>query len=183
MCINRTLTKGRLHGWITGFGAASADACYAAIAGFGLSALAAMLIDQLLWIRLAGGLFLLYLGVKIFFRRSVSIRAQSTGSGMAGDYASAFVLTLTNPMTVIAFAAIFTGFGLELQGADTRYSVMLVCGIFTGSATWSIFLCTIVSLFRQKITERFMFIVNRIAGIVIFGFGVFILLDTLFFSA
>src|SRR6266705_458537 len=112
LCIRRTLAQGRLCGFVTGLGAATADAVYGCIAGFGLTAVSNLLVSQQTWLRLLGGLFLCYLGGKPFFDKPVEKSALSSGGAVTGAYASPFVLTLTNPMTILSFAAVFAGLGL-----------------------------------------------------------------------
>src|SRR3990172_8990998 len=113
LCIRRTLAEGRTAGFASGLGAATADALYGSIAGFGLTIVSSFLIDQSHWLQLAGGIFLLYLGIKTFLAKSKE--TIETGSpleksrGIIGNYASTFLLTLTNPLTILSFIAIFAG--------------------------------------------------------------------------
>ena len=78
LCLRRTLVGGFAVGFVSGLGAATADADYAAIAGFGISAVAALLVDQRLWLRLIGGAFLLYLGREPFAPRRANARRRSS---------------------------------------------------------------------------------------------------------
>lgn len=112
LCIRRTLAEGRLSGFLSGLGAATADATYGIIAGFGLTSIANFLIGQQLWLRLIGGLFLCYLGIKTFKTTTLDETISSKKQGLLGNYFSAFLLTITNPMTIISFAAVFAGLGI-----------------------------------------------------------------------
>jgi threonine/homoserine/homoserine lactone efflux protein len=114
LCIRRTLSAGFAVGFVSGLGAATADATYAAIAGFGVSALAAVLVDQRVWLRLVGGIFLVYLAMRTLRAAPAERSAGPTASGMglAAAYSSTLVLTLSNPMTILSFAGIFAGLGL-----------------------------------------------------------------------
>src|SRR5512147_1604480 len=103
LCIRRTLANGRISGLVTGLGAATADGMYGCVAGFGLTFISGILIDQQMWLRLFGGLFLCYLGVKTLLSRPAEQEAKAAGTGLLGSYASTFLLTLTNPMTIISF--------------------------------------------------------------------------------
>jgi threonine/homoserine/homoserine lactone efflux protein len=109
LCIRRTLSEGRGTGFVSGLGAATADAIYGCVAGFGLTFISDILVSQQTWFRLVGGLFLCYLGIRNFLARPVERAASVGGQGLAGAYASTFILTLTNPMTILSFAAIFAG--------------------------------------------------------------------------
>jgi threonine/homoserine/homoserine lactone efflux protein len=177
LCIRRTLTKGHLTGFISGLGAATADAVYGCIAGFGLTLISTVLIEQKFWIRLIGGIFLCYLGVKTFFSKSTKEAASSSGGSIIGSYASTFFLTLTNPMTIISFTAIFAGLGVGGSGGDYRTASFVVAGVFLGSAVWWLTLSTVVSMFKKNFSERSMLWINRIAGIIILGFGIYALIS------
>ena len=111
LCIRRTLVDGRLYGLITGLGAASADAIYGIIAAFGLVSITNLLIGGQTWLRLVGGIFLCYLGVRTLLARPAQDEVSSQKTSLAGAYASTFLLTLTNPLTILSFAAIFAGMG------------------------------------------------------------------------
>src|SRR5688572_27162990 len=112
LCIRRTLADGRRYGFASGLGAATADAVYGCVAGFGLTAVSDLLVSQQTWLRLIGGLFLCYLGAKSFFARPAASLAAPKGGALAGAYVSTMLLTLTNPMTILSFAAVFAGLGL-----------------------------------------------------------------------
>ncbi len=172
LCIRRTLADGRLHGLASGLGAASADAIYGSIAGFGLTAISGFLVAQGDWLRLIGGVFLVYLGARTFLTRPAERPAGAVGRGLASAYASTFALTLTNPVTILSFAAIFAGLGLAEREADYGAAVALVAGVFSGSAAWWLLLSGGVSLFRRAFTPSRMRWINRLSGAVLTGFGV-----------
>lgn len=172
LCIRRTLADGYAAGFVSGLGAATADAIYGCIAGFGLTFISSMLISQHVWIRLVGGGFLCYLGVTTLWSRPAERAAAATGSGLIGAYASTFFLTLTNPMTMLSFAAIFAGLGLASTDRSYIAAAILVLGVFSGSALWWLLLSSGFSVFRMRITPRSLWWVNRISGIIITGFGV-----------
>ena len=115
LCIRRTLAFGRITGLVTGLGAATADMCYGAVAAFGLAAVSSLLISQQHWIRLIGGAFLCYLGVTTILARPAAAAASARSGGLAAAYASTLALTLTNPLTILSFAAIFAGLGFAAQ--------------------------------------------------------------------
>ncbi len=172
LCIRRTLANGRLSGLATGLGAATADGMYGCVAGFGLTFISGILINQQMWLRLFGGLFLCYLGIKTLLSQPAGQEAKAGGTGLLGSYASTFLLTVTNPMTILSFAAIFTGLGLVNTSGSYTSALILVLGVFLGSGTWWFLLSGGVGLFRDKFNTQAMFWVNRISGIVITVFGV-----------
>lgn len=171
LCIRRTLAEGRAAGLFSGLGAATADAIYGCIAGFGLTAVSSIMISQQMGFRLVGGAFLLYLGVRTFLARPPEPASPGRASGLPAVFASTFLLTLTNPMTIVSFAAIFAGLGLSGAGGDFASAGALVLGVFIGSASWWLMLSGGVVLLRTRIDQRALQWVNRVSGLVIAGFG------------
>ncbi len=172
LCIRRTLADGRASGLVSGLGAATADGLYGCVAGFGLTFISGILIDQRMWLRLFGGLFLCYLGIKTLLSKPAEQEAKVGGTGLLGSYASTFLLTVTNPMTILSFAAIFAGLGLANTGGNYASALVLVLGVFLGSAAWWLLLSGGVGLFRNKFNAGAMLWVNRISGVIITVFGI-----------
>ena len=177
LCIRRTLRDGLLVGLVSGLGIASADAAYGAIAAFGISAVAAVLLDLEMALRLIGGLFLLALGARILFKDPAPSDefAGNSKSRFAGAFISCFFLTMTNPTTILTFIAIFAGLGLVSSAGDYTAAVSLVVGVFSGSTLWWLVLCGGVSLLRRRMGPTAMTWINRASGIVIAAFGIGIL--------
>ena len=178
LCIRRTLANGRVAGLVSGLGAATADATYGAIAGFGVTFLSTLLVSQQVPIRLLGGAFLLFLGARTFLSIPRDPHRKTEGN-LAGDYLTTFALTLSNPVTIVAFAAIFAGLGVTGRGGDYSAAGLLVSGVFAGSALWWAILSTVVSALRHAFDLGRMRWVNRFSGLVIAGFGVAALLTIL----
>ena len=172
LCIRRTLTDGRGAGLLPGLGAATADALYGCVAGFGLTFISGALINQQIWFQLFGGLFLLYLGIKTLFSKPAEQAANASGPGLLGVYASTFLLTVTNPLTILSFAAIFAALGLADSSGGYASASVLVLGVFLGSAVWWLLLVGGVGLFRRRFNTQGLLWVNRISGLVITVFGV-----------
>lgn len=186
LCIRRTLEYGRLSGFISGLGAATADAIYGSIAALGFTFLSRLLIDQQTWLRLIGGLFLCYLGGKTFFAKPVSnlthpfpLPASERGMrkfALGVDYASTFFLTLTNPLTILSFAAIFAG--IAIPGSSSFQALLLVLGVFCGSTLWWLILSHLADILRLHFLRpqetRW---VNRLSGLVIAGFSLAVLIS------
>jgi threonine/homoserine/homoserine lactone efflux protein len=177
LCIRRTLAEGRASGLLSGLGAATADAIYGFIAAFGLTFVSSPLMGYQTWIKLVGGLFLCYLGIKTILSKPAENTAWAEGQGLLGAYASTFFLTLTNPMTILSFTAVFAGLGIGSAAGDYGSATLLVLGVFGGSATWWLLLSGGVSVLRSKFSPRAMGWVNNVAGIVILGFGAIALLS------
>lgn len=172
LCIRRSLTQGQLMGLVTGLGAATADGIYGCVAGFGLTAVADLLVDHAPALRLIGGVFLCYLGFTTLRADPTTEAAQLSSRGLWGAYASTLLLTLTNPATILSFIAIFAGLGLVGSSQSWGASLALILGVFLGSALWWLFLSWGVTLFSQRLTPSRLKWLNRLAGAVIFAFGV-----------
>jgi threonine/homoserine/homoserine lactone efflux protein len=176
LCLRRTLLSGFAIGFVSGLGAATADASYAAVAGFGVTAVAAALVDQRTWLRLIGGAFLVYLAVRTIRASPASssdLTAPPTGLHLAGAYTSTLALTLSNPMTILSFGAIFAGVGLGTIGpSSTASAVALVLGVFVGSAAWWLVLATLGARLRTSFTPGRIRWVNLGSGLLILAFGI-----------
>ena len=179
LCIRRTLTQGRLAGLLSGLGAATADALYGAIAGFGLTFLVDFIIGKQIWLRLIGGGLLCILGAKIFLSKPAEKGPPAEGNIHWNAYLSAFFLTLTNPMTILFFTAVFAGLGVG--SADNHYLVagILVLGVFIGSASWWLVLSNFTGILRGFLNIKRLQWLNKISGLIIMGFGLFVLLSLL----
>jgi len=173
LCIRQSLAFGWTRGFVAGLGAATADAMYGFVAGFGLTLITNFFIEQQLWLRLIGGAFLCYLGFKTFMSIPSATEASAKGNSLAGVYASTLALTLTNPATILAFVAIFSGLGLASREQNYLSATLLVIGVFCGSALWWLLLSSSVALVKTKLNLKW---VNRLSGIVITAFGIIALL-------
>jgi threonine/homoserine/homoserine lactone efflux protein len=178
LCARRTLTHGRRAGFFSGMGAATADAIYGFIAAFGLAFVSNLLIGHQFWLRLVGGTFLCFLGTKTL----ISVPEENSelppsARKYAGMYTSTFLLTLTNPMTIFSFAAVFAGFGLAGTKGSVTSAGILVLGVFLGSAIWWLLLVGVFSIFKKRFEHHELQWVNRIAGLIIAGSGILALLS------
>lgn len=173
LCIRRTLSNGKLAGFLSGMGAATADMVYGAIAAFGLTVITTLLVENAFWLQLIGGLFLLYLGTKTFLEKPASQAAQAKQGGYFSMYLSTFFLTITNPITILSFAAIFAG---TMIGQNVGSPLVMVAGVFAGSASWWLALSFGVGMMRDRLNQTHMMWINRISGTIIILFGIFALL-------
>jgi threonine/homoserine/homoserine lactone efflux protein len=180
LCARRTLMHGRRAGFYSGMGAATADAMYGFIAAFGLTFISGLLLEYHAWLRWAGGAFLLLLGVKAFIARPVrKDDLPRSARHFAGLYSSTFFLTLTNPMTIVSFAAVFAGFGLAGARGSILATATLIVGVFLGSALWWLLLVGVFSLYRRRIPSPQLQWLNRASGTIIAGSGILALLGML----
>lgn len=173
LIIRRTIIEGRGIAFISGLGVASADAVYGSIAGFGLTFISNFLIDHAFWLRLVGGVFLCYLGFSIFYTlpSDKEVTLNTTPSNWHSAYGSLFLLTLTNPLTILSFAAIFAGLGIGSTKGDYSDAGLLVLGVFVGSIAWWTVLTTGVSRVRGWFTPARLRWLNRSSGLIIILFG------------
>ncbi|MBN1992405.1 MAG: LysE family transporter [Anaerolineae bacterium] len=175
LCIQRTLNLSQRHGLVSGLGAATADAVYGSMAAFGLALLTDFLLAQTDFLRVVGGVFLGYLGLKTFLAGITTDSVSNSAESLGGAYLSTFFLTLTNPMTILSFAAIFAGVGLAEAERSYLSAGLLVLGVFLGSGLWWLLLSFGVGLFRRRFDARMLRWVNKGAGVMIIGFGLAIL--------
>ena len=179
LCIRRTLVDGRLAGFVSGLGAATADALYGAVAALGLTAVSSTIVEHQTMVRLVGGGFLCYLGVRTALSHPAAESRVGAVRGLAGAYGSTLALTLTNPTTILSFAAVFAGLGLGTAAGDRLSAFLMVCGVFLGSALWWLLLSGAVGFCRRALTLDRLRWVNRLSGALLLGFGVLSLLSLL----
>lgn len=191
LCIRQTLTYGWSSGLVSGLGAATADAIYGSIAGFGLTAIAGLLVNQQTPLQLIGGSFLCYFGLRTLHHAQTthaispdSLAPPSHSSTLdhlitpssldrhtlATHYATTLLLTLTNPATILSFTAIFASLGMVALPTP-HLAVVLIIGVFCGSALWWLLLSSGTALLRSRLTATHLKWVNRLSGLMITGFG------------
>lgn len=171
LCIRRTITLGRLHGFLSGLGAATADAFYGFIASFGLTLITSFLLDQKVLLQAVGGLFLCYLGVQTFRSKPATEAARASGDTLLKSYASTLMLTMTNPMTIMSFLGAFAGLGMGGAQTGVAAAIALVVGVFAGSALWWLALSFVIGKLRDRIHASVYRWINRISGVTLTIFG------------
>jgi threonine/homoserine/homoserine lactone efflux protein len=177
LCINRALVMGPWCGLLSGFGVATADALAAGIAALGISLVSAFLTDHQTGLRFIGGMFLCYLGLKIYNCEPTRQAPSNDFNGWFGAYATTFLLTLSNPVTILSFIAIYAGWGIESLSGHYFAAAILMLGVFIGSAMWWIALFVGLTAFRDKFSMRVLRWIHKISGLVIASFGVVVLLS------
>lgn len=170
LTIRRTLAHGRIYGLASGLGVALADATYGGVAAFGLTAVTSILVDARLVLGLAGGLFLLVLAWRTMTSRPDAVAVVDERPGLVGAFLSIFALTMTNPMTIVSFAAIFAGLGVV--GSGGADAALLTLGVFVGSLSWWLILTAVVSALRARVTVGALTWVNRVSGVVLLVFAI-----------
>jgi threonine/homoserine/homoserine lactone efflux protein len=173
LCIQRTLARGRLHGFISGLGAATADTIYGLVAAVGVGAVTSFLLSQQFWMQTAGGAFLLWLGLKTALTRPGNgpVPGPAEAGNLKSAYFSILFLTLANPATILLFFAVFAGLGIGAQTNHAGAALLLVSGVFLGSSVWWLLLSFLAGLFRNHLTDGRMRLVNLVAGSAILILG------------
>jgi len=172
LCVRRTLSEGRLVGLVSGLGAALADAFYGAVAALGVAAVASFLLAHLVALRLIGGVILCLIGYRTFQAQPARPTAGSAEAvSLVGAFGSTFLLTLTNPLTILSFAAIFASLGLGEAASEPAAAAVLIGGVFLGSAIWWLGLAAGVGAFRRTIGITLMRRINQASGMLIGAFG------------
>jgi threonine/homoserine/homoserine lactone efflux protein len=172
LCVRSTLMDGKLAGLAAVLGASVVDAIYCAIAGFGVSFISNFLSNERTVLRLAGGLILIAMGIKIFLTHPSEKTPEASGHGLFASFGSSFFLMLTNPLAILVFTATFSALGIGGWHDAYISTGMLVIGVFLGSALWAPIFVAGVNLFSPRLTASQLRLANRIAGGILFGFGV-----------
>ena len=171
LTIRRTLAHGRAYGLASGLGVATADASYGGIAAFGLTAITAVLVGARTVLGLIGGIFLVWLGIRTLLApvadQAAAVRERP---GLIGAALSIYGLTMTNPMTILSFGAIFAGLGLA--GRSVAEAALLTLGVWLGSMAWWLILTTLLAAFRARVTPRVLLAITRASGVILLVFGV-----------
>jgi threonine/homoserine/homoserine lactone efflux protein len=171
LCLRRTLVRGWLNGLFSGFGVATADGFYAAVGVFGVGAITTVLTGERRWLALAGGVLLVALGARIVLDRPKTTESSTAnGAGLAWAYLSTLGLTITNPATIISFAALAATLGAGISGGYLR-PALLVLGVLLGSATWWCLLAALAAGLRARITPRVVRGISTVSGAAIIALG------------
>ncbi|MDP3565055.1 MAG: LysE family transporter [Methanoregula sp.] len=177
LCIQRAVTDGRLHGIASGIGVATADSFYAGVTFFGLTAISGLIIAHQFSLRLAAGIVLILVGIRIFLSIPAPLSLKTEHETYLKDYLSMVAIAIANPLTLIFFVAILPGFGVVFHENSVVSASEFVGGVFFGSTLWWIILCGSLGSFRSRISGEHLGLINRVSGalIVIFGVGMVLL--------
>ncbi len=171
LVIRRTLVQGRLAGIASGVGAALADTVFGAIAALGISMLQSFLEQERTLLSLVGAAILVVMGVRMLRQPAPKLSAGSDPASLFGDFTSTLFLTLTNPVTVLSFMAVFAAFGVRPDGRAGNDDLLLLAGVMSGAMAWWLAVVEGVCLFRDRFTTTGLTWANRIAAIVVLGFA------------
>jgi len=173
LCLRRSLLRGWLTGLVSGLGVATADAFYAAVAVFGVAAVVTTTLAPVArWLALAGGLALVFIGIRAVVSSPATREAttSTTRTGLAWAYTSILGLTITNPATIISFAALAAALGAGLSGSWTRPALVVV-GVGLGSASWWLILAAMTAALRARVTPTVARTIGIVSGLAIAALG------------
>jgi threonine/homoserine/homoserine lactone efflux protein len=182
LCTKRILTSGRMHGLVSGLGAATADAIFASLSAFGLTLISGFMVQQNTWFRLFAGVFISLLGI-----RAVLVKREKT-PGAPGlvdklchfnNYASTLLISLSNPMSLLVIAGLFAGLNVTGLGAQRGNGVLLVGGVFLGSMFWWTTLSIFVGMFHKRLGDETLVKLARVFGVILTIFGITLIVVTI----
>ncbi len=180
LIIQKTLQKGALAGFVAGMGAAFADLFYATVAAFGLGVVLNAIQSHELILQIIGGIFLVIVGATIYFGnplKQIRMKKRVSKKGLLGDFLTLFFLTVSNPVAIVVFMAVFAGASVFGDTPSLRVEMFVLLGILLGGGLWWYTLSTLVNLFRKKFRLRVLIRINRVSGIVITLIGVLVILS------
>ncbi len=172
LCIRRTLTHGIIGGMVSGLGTALADALYGCVAVLGVSLVTAFLLGNQVYLKVLGGIFLLYLGYSTYRNQPAQNPLPPAETGLLSFGGTAFLLTLANPQTLLSFSALYAGMGMSKENHSPETGLWLVAGIFLGSLAWWLILSSLTTILRSQMDRKWLVLIQRVSGILIAGFGI-----------
>lgn len=177
MCVHRSIEEGHLRGIATGIGAALGDTVFGALAALGIGYVSEVIANEQVSLRLGAGVVLCVLGAVTFLRRPRFGVFVEDHISLISAFAGGFALTLANPITILAFLAVFSALGVNELIATRADAAALIFGLLVGATAWWMALAGGSSLFRDRFSEKGLVTVTRVSGLVIVGFGVAALVD------
>ncbi|MEG0517896.1 MAG: LysE family transporter [Bacteroidales bacterium] len=179
LCVQKTLSKGRNSGLITGLGASVSDTFYAAISLLGLAFIQEIINENREWVMLVGGIIIVLIGLKIYLTNPIKqIRQKNKSKKHVEDFFEALFMTITNPGAIFLILGLLAAVGINIgDGVEKASVVTILWGVFVGSAVWWFILSTTINIFRKKFRLKQLILINRISGIVIFVLGIISMCD------
>lgn len=168
LVIRRTIIYNRISGFLSGLGSAIADGIYALIAALGITFIATLLTQYKYILRISSGIFICGFGLYIF-NSKLLLQTNPDKKGLLRDFFSTLAITLSNPLLIMFFMAVFAMFETDLRPSSISF---LLSGIIAGSTTWWFILVNIVHFFKSKITTSSLIMINKIAGVTLIIFGI-----------
>lgn len=164
LCVQRTMSEGRLSGIVSGFGASVGDTVFAVIAAFGLTFISDLLYRHERWFHIVGGVILLIFGLRVYFSKAPECKQDVENINRLGRFSSALILTLSNPLVILSIIAVYAILGITKPAAYYPSTALLVIGVFIGCVLMWMLLCNFLEGYRERMSTRGLSIVNRISG-------------------
>jgi threonine/homoserine/homoserine lactone efflux protein len=182
LVVQRTLSKGRLSGFMSGMGATLADTFFSALAILGLAFIVVLFEKNRNFFLILGGIIVIAIGLKIYLTNPIKeIRKKKGGNRLFGDFISVFMLTLSNPGAIFLILGLFALVGLQTdQGSGFITIAVALAGVFIGATLWWFTLSSVISRYRNRFRIRQLWIINRVAGIAMAVLGIISLIDGLY---
>ena len=179
LCVQKTLSKGRNSGFITGLGASFSDTLYAAISLLGLAFIENLIDKNKDIVMIIGGAIIIYIGIRIFFTNPIKqIRQKNTNKKHVQDFIEAFLMTVNNPGAIFLILGLLAAVGININDNEVRPSVVVILlGVFMGTVTWWFTLSTGINVFRKKFRIRQLVMINRVSGAIMGVLGVIAMFD------
>lgn len=182
LCVQRTINKGRLSGFFSGMGAAFADTVFATIAGFSLTFIMDFVEEWKLEFQIGGGILIFLLGLKIFMTNPISQMRKNRRqkNRLFEDFVSVFLLTVSNPMAIFLFVALFAYVNVVADGENFMSAGAILGGVLFGASLWWFTLTSFVNMYRKRFRIRQLWWINKIAGAVVMLIGIATIVELLF---
>lgn len=182
LCVQRTINKGRLSGFFSGMGAACADTVFATVAGLSLSFIMDFVEEWKTEFQIGGGVLILLLGLKIFMTNPISQmrKTRRQKNRLFEDFVSVFLLTVSNPMAIFLFVALFAYVNVVADGGNFMSAGAVLGGVFFGASVWWFTLTSFVNMYRKRFRIRQLWWINKIAGGVVMLIGIATVVELLF---
>lgn len=182
LCVQRTINKGRLSGFFSGMGAAFADTVFATVAGFSLTFIMDFIEEWQVEFQIGGGVLIFLLGLKIFMTNPISQMRKNRRqkNRLFEDFFSVFLLTVSNPMAIFLFVALFAFVNVVAEGGNFMSAGAILGGVLFGASLWWFTLTSFVNMYRKRFRIRQLWWINKIAGAVVMLIGVASIIELLF---
>ena len=168
LCIQRTLNKGRAYGLVTGVGAALSDIFYALLTGYSLNLLYDVISNPttVYWMQLIGAIIMFIFGVHTFRSNPVqnTRNVSRNKSSLLRNGITGFFITLSNPMIILLFVALFSPFNFVIPEMSLPHQCFGYLAIFAGAMLWWLFITYVVNKLRTRFDVRGIWIINRVIG-------------------
>lgn len=177
LIVQRTINRGRMAGILSGLGASVGDALYGIVVAFSLTFVSEFLMNHEVWVHIIGGIILFVFGVRVYISKPRPLESQKNGRSHFGNFGSALLLTLSNPMVILSILALFAILGIAEPADYYRTAAVLVAGIFVGCFVLWMALCYFISNLRGRLSEKNLVLINKITGLLILACGAYAFLS------